>query len=32
VETKRVRKGGVGVKVPLELDVLPIFYYLRKVD
>jgi len=27
---KGVRKGGVGVKPPLELDILQKFYYLRK--
>jgi len=29
---KGVRKGGVGVKTPLELDILRKLYYLRKRD
>jgi len=30
--TKSVRKGGGGKTSPLELDILPILYYLRKGD
>jgi len=31
-ESKGVRKGGFGVKTPLELDFLQKLYYLRKGD
>jgi len=31
MNSKGVRKGGgLGLKPPLELDILQIFYYLRK--
>ena len=31
-KAKGVRKGGFGVKPPLELDILRKLYYLRKRD
>ena len=30
INNKGVRKGGVGVNPPLELDILQKLYYLRK--
>jgi len=32
VSSKGVRKGGVGVKTPLEIHIFQKLYYLRKGD